>query len=134
MENSIRIKTGIDIEVNDKGETINIDIKNVNFVNRFNELGNKLGKISESIDTSAELSENEQLAIITEKMTDVCNAIDEMFNDRACAKVFGEDVIPTPDAVIELMEALKPFIRTEEEKRKAFIEAKSKRRTGGKRV
>lgn len=130
---SISIKRGIEICVNDNGETINVDLDNTLFLEKFNGLIERVGKIADSIDTKAELTDTEALKLVTDKMEEVIKEIDNVFGADTCKKVFGEGVIPTPYPVMDFFEQMNPIVEKYSKARENKIKMKYGNRTGGKK-
>lgn len=104
----IRIKKGIEINVNDNGDVVCIDVEDLNFVDRYKTLIDKLEKIS--AEAEGLTNDVEAMEFQVEKMKILTKEIDEFFNDNACEKIFGKDVLPTAFAVAELFAQLAPII------------------------
>lgn len=130
---SLRVKRGIEIEVNDLGETINVDIENLNFqktLNEFAELGEaEIGALEgKEINTDAEALE--ATVAISEKLT---RKFDEVFGEGATRKVFGEGVLPTPMAIIDFFDQLEPIVTKHQSERQKWLNTRYNARKGGKR-
>lgn len=130
---SLRVKRGIEIEVNDNGETINVDTENLNFqklLTEFAELGEtEIGALEgKNIETDAEaLSATVE---ISEKLT---SKFDEVFGEGATRKVFGEGVLPTPMAIIDFFDQLEPIVTKHQSERQKWLNTRYNARKGGKR-
>lgn len=131
----IRVNRGIEIGVNDKGESIFVDAENTLWVQKFKNLINNLNEVSkelESVDTES-MSEDEQLELVIKTMRGLMANIDELFGKGACLKVFG-DIVPTPTAVLDFFEQLTPIVEKYSNNRIEKLNAKySKSRKGGKK-
>lgn len=130
---SLRVKRGIEIEVNDLGETINVDTENLNFqktLNEFAELGeSEIGALEgKKIETDAEAL-NATVAI-SEKLT---AKFDEVFGEGATRKVFGVGVLPTPMAIIDFFDKLEPIVTKHQSDRQKWLNTRYNARKGGKR-
>lgn len=131
----IRVNRGIEIGVNDKGESIFVDAENTLWVQKFKNLINNLNEVSkelESVDTDS-MSEDEQLELVIKTMRGLMANIDELFGEGACLKVFG-DIVPTPTAVLDFFEQLTPIVEKYSNNRIEKLNAKyNKSRKGGKK-
>lgn len=130
----LRAKKGIEINVNDEGDVIVIDIENIDFVTRAKAVLNKLEHIADDIDTDKEYTENEAINTLTDKMKEIMAELDKIMGEGACEKIFGKDFIPTPMPVIELMEDLIPIVKKYMTEREAKISKYAPRKGGKHRV
>lgn len=132
---SLRIKKGIEIEVNDNGDTIVLEVEDLTFTDRFIALLDKLDAVSEEIEgLTKDMTPEEVINFHREKMEQLIKDVDEFIGDDTCKKVFGENVIPTVYAFIEFFTKLTPIISkySEERDKKLFAEY-SPNRKGGKK-
>lgn len=129
----IRISKGIEIGVNDEGESIRIDAEDVNFLNRYQNLIIKTNEISDKYKPKFDNETNEFEAINTtaDMMSEVMAEMDILFGERACEKIFGRGVIPTPYAMIELFDKLEPIVEKYSKGRSENIMKKYVARKGG---
>ena len=128
----LRVKKGIEIGVNDNGDTICIDIENTLFVDKFRKMISDIEEIIDGIDTSVEIPEEKLGTVTRDYMKKICEKLDECLGERCCEKVFG--CIPTIYAVYEFLDLLEPIIIKYTKQREAMITTKYKPRKGGKRV
>lgn len=121
----LRIDNGTKkIEVNDKGEFIELPLGDQSFPDRFFDFANKIIGRYEGISGSIDLLEAEEqrkkmLEVARENMKDV----DELLGEGTCRKVFG-DIVPDDYMVMELFEKLTPFIQKFGENRRKEIQKK----------
>ena len=127
----IRIRRGIEIGVNDKGDSIFIDMESMNFIQRYQALVERVQEISNSIDTTKNLSENEGINLVVEKMKDILEGLDDLFGENASSKVFGEGIVPTPMAVIDFFDQISPIVKKYSDEREKKIMEKYVARKGG---
>ena len=127
----IRIRRGIEVGVNDKGDSIFIDMESMNFIQRYQALVERVKEISNSIDTTKNLSENEGINLVVEKMKDILEGLDELFGENASNKVFGEGIVPTPMAVIDFFDQISPIVKKYSDEREKKIMEKYVARKGG---
>lgn len=123
--NSIRVNSGIVIEVNDKGDTITLNAEDQNFIDRFMELNEKL-EVSVKRMRNPELqgkNDREQLHVLMDNTKEIMDGIDELFGENACKKIFG-DIIPNPYLIADLFEQLTPIAKQYMGERKKKIAEK----------
>lgn len=123
--NSIRVNSGIVIEVNDKGDTITLNAEDQNFIDRFMELNEKLESSVKKM-RNPELqgkSDREQLHVLMDNTKEIMDEIDELFGENACKKIFG-DIIPNPYLIADLFEQLTPIAKQYMGERKKKIAEK----------
>ena len=123
--NSIRVNSGIVIEVNDKGDTITLNAEDQNFIDRFMELNEKL-EASVKRMRNPELqgkNDREQLHVLMDNTKEIMDGIDELFGENACKKIFG-DIIPNPYLIADLFEQLTPIAKQYMGERKKKIAEK----------
>lgn len=130
---SLRVNRGIKIEVNDEGECIFIDTENALLGTRLNALAKRLDDIGNSMEGKEGLSDEEMFNIIVEKEKEVMAEIDVTFGEDTCRKVFGKDVVPNIDSIMEFLELLKPIIEKHVKNRAETIKKKYAPRKGGKK-
>lgn len=129
---SIRVSRGIEIEVNDNGETIVVNVEDQNFTERFYRLMKSLDEISTEMDSDMVKGADmqAQAKILIERTKDLMEKIDELFGKECCRKVFG-DIIPSPVLLAEFFEQITPITKAYTEARQKEIEKKySKNRKG----
>lgn len=132
---SLRVETGVTIEVNDAGECIVARLDDNSFTDKFYDILDTMEKTSELLE-GAELNkkdEREQLSIVTERIKKVMQDIDNLFGDGACRKVFG-DIIPSGYAIADFFDQLLPiFEEYANEKQKKIMSKYSNKRKGSRR-
>ncbi len=132
----IRVSKGIEIGVNDNGDTITLDVNNALFLKKYNAMISTLTKLAneiESIEDDAKTDE-EQVEIVTDTMKRITSEIDVLIGENTCKKVFG-DIVPLPFAVLEFLEQLNPIIEKYAKAKSEKINTKyNTNRKGGKRV
>lgn len=127
----IRINKGITIGVNDKGDTICIPVEDLDFRDKYVDMINSIQRISDEIDASKEVSEEEADKIEREAIQGVCEAIDECLGTNTCAKVF--EGIPTIYAILDFFEQLSPIVEKYTKAKTDRIKKQYSPRTGGKK-
>lgn len=106
----IRVNRGIEIGVNDNGDSIFLDVENIYFVDRFKEMLNKLEEVSAQCDKIAEDSQMDAVDFQVDAMKEITEEIDKFIGADTCKKVFGEDVLPTVYAVADFFMQLIPIV------------------------
>lgn len=130
--NSIRVNRGIEIEVNDSGETISIPMDDMMFVENFNNLIDTFDKTEKEIEEKTGLlSPKEELKFIIGKTREIMDEINNLFRDeKCCIKVFG-DIVPAPWLLADFFEKLLPFIKQHSDARqKAILSKYNNKRRG----
>lgn len=132
---SLRVETGVTIEVNDAGECIVARLDDNSFTDKFYDILDTMEKTSNLLD-EANLNgkdEREQLAIVTERIKMVMQDIDNLFGVGACKKVFG-DIIPSGYAIADFFDQLLPiFEEYANEKQQKILSKYSNKRKGSRR-
>lgn len=132
---SIRVRSGITVEVNDAGETIVINVEDQNFIDKFYDLLERLQKTSDYANskTYQEQDEHGKVKAIIDKTKDIMGDIDLLFGEGACRKVFG-DIIPNPYLIADFMYQLEPFTKEYADSRQKMIATRyNTNRRGGKK-
>lgn len=126
--NIIRVSSGIEIEVNDVGETIVIPVEDMNFIDKYNRLIETFERISTEIqEKEGTLTAGEELKLIISKIKEIMDEINALFMDeQCCKKVFG-DIIPSPYVVADFFEQLYPYVEKYTDERHKKIMAKYKK-------
>ena len=130
--NSIRVNRGIEIEVNDAGETISIPMDDMMFVENFNNLIDTFDKTKKEIEEKTGLlSPKEELKFVIGKTREIMEEINKLFKDgKCCLKVFG-DIVPSPWLLADFFEKLCPFVEKHAESRqKAILSKYNNKRRG----
>ncbi len=132
MDAKIRVSEGIKIEVNDNGDHIVAHVEDHNFIDRFYGLIEKLEGIHATLkaEESKGLSKEEQLGLVKEKMLEIMGAIDGLFGEDTCQKVFGDGIVPNGYLIAEFFEQLEPIFREYSIKRQETISQKYNRNRG----
>ena len=131
----LRVKRGIEINVNDNGDTIMIDVENALFMNRFVDFLDKLDEISKKIDAlPKDINDMDAVKFQAEEMEKMVADVDTFIGADTCAKVFGKDVIPTVFAMADFFSQLIPIVSKYADERNARIMKEySPNRRGGKK-
>lgn len=126
--NIIRVSSGIEIEVNDAGETIVIPVEDMNFIDKYNRLIETFERISTEIqEKEGTLTAGEELKLIISKIKEIMDEINALFMDeQCCKKVFG-DIIPSPYVVADFFDQLYPYVEKYTDERHKKIMAKYKK-------
>ena len=133
---SVRVNTGIKrIEVNDKGEYIEISLNNAKFFDEFGELVSWLSKKQEDLNALPEPAEDdaEGIAAIvcmrTGILKELAERLDRIFGAGACKKIFG-DIIPDEVLVADFLEQITPFVEQLAKERNQKLNDKYNRNRG----
>lgn len=138
---SLRVSRGIEIEVNDQGETITVDVDNLNFAKALTDSLNVLKGFEAEVDKvefKEEKTEDDKLDNLivgldktVELMDRFIQTFDSSFGDGAARKVFGEGVLPSPFAVMEFFDQFKHIIDRRTSEREKWLNNRYKPRKGG---
>ncbi len=122
---SLRVARGIEIEVNDQGETIVVNVEDQNFIDRFYGLIGRLDEISKEMDSDAVkgLEERKQVQKLIDCTKELMADIDEMFGAECCRKVFG-DIVPSPYLIADFFEQMTPIAEEYMDERQKTISKK----------
>lgn len=135
----IRLQRNIKrIEVNDDGEFITLDFDDLNLPYRYYGMIRRFEKDRARL--SAELAEklkngspedNDDELIRAERELNIClrDAIDEIFGEGTCRKVYG-DILPSLEMHIQFFGALRPYFEEEAKRRQKKMNKYSARRMG----
>ncbi len=128
MMNKIRVSSGIQIEVNDAGETITINTDDQNFIQKFYGLVEKLEEIKQKVknENFSGKSEHDRLEFAIEQIRDLMENMDDLFGEDACRKIFG-DIVPSPFLIAEFFEQMIPVIKQYTSTRRDMISKKYSR-------
>lgn len=115
----LRVKTCVLVEVNDAGETISVNVADMEYRTRLNRVLQSFDKISDMLGDAEFLkkSEDERTAHMVEEMRKVTAQIDDVFGKDCCKKVFG-DVVPYPDYVAEFFKEIRKVLQKYDAERK----------------
>lgn len=131
---SIRVNTGLKVEVNDNGDFIVVPIEDNGFLDRFYklvEVADKIGDEVDSININDEDHVKDTIDFIREKSIELMNALDELFGENSCKKIFG-DIVPSGYAFADFFGQLIPVINEyRDNKEKELSSRYSKNRKGG---
>lgn len=118
---SLRIKKGIEVEVNDAGEIIVIPVEDAQFSERFYGLLNRF-QTAES-----EITADKTLIEVTKE---IMEEIDDLLGQDSCRKVFG-NIIPSPYLLLDFFDQLLPvFEEYISERRERIAEKYNRGRKG----
>ena len=132
---SLRVETGVTIEVNDAGEYIVARLDDNSFTDKFYDILDTMEKTSALLD-EAEANgkdEREQLDIVTDRIKKVMQDIDNLFGADACKKVFG-NIVPSGYAIADFFDQLLPIFEDyANEKQQKILSKYSNKRKGARR-
>lgn len=119
---SIRVSKGIEVEVNDNGDTITMNVESAEFVNEFYALLDKFENLADKArsDEYKAMDTREKLTVIVQGTKDVLASIDSIFGDGASRKIFG-DATPSLYIIADYFEKITPIIRKYAEQRRSDI-------------
>lgn len=84
MPNIIRISRGIEINVNEAGDTICIPVDDMNFIDNYNNVLDTFDRIDKEIkEKEGTLAPKEELRFIIEKTREVMDGINNLIHGRA---------------------------------------------------
>lgn len=126
--NSIRVGRGIEINVNDAGDTICIPVDDMNFIENYNRVLEAFERVDKELDAKeGTLTQKEELQFIIQKTKEIMNEINNLFMDeQCCRKVFG-DIVPSPYLLADFFEQLYPYIEKYADERQKKIMEKYKK-------
>lgn len=132
---SLRINSGIKIEVNDAGEYIVAYVSDQNFVKKFYDMVEKMNQVAEHMGSNEveQLDLEKQLQLSMDKAKEIMEEIDRVFGEKASEKIFGVGVIPSGYALGELFEQLIPVFQGYADERQKKIAEKYDRNRKGNR-
>jgi hypothetical protein len=138
---SLRVSRGIEIEVNDNGETIVVDIDNLNFAKSLTDTLNVLKGFEaevNKVEFKEEKTEEDKvdnmivgLNKTVELMERFTQTFDGTFGEGASRKVFGEGVLPSPFAVMDFYDQFKRIVDKKTSEREKWLNDRYKPRKGG---
>lgn len=113
MEAKIRVNKGINIEVNDAGDHIVARVEDYDFLDGFRVLIGKMERIQAEFEAGErkDLSVEARIDLAREKMQEVAAAIDALFGEGTCDKVFGKGTVPSGYQVADFFGQLSPIIQ-----------------------
>ena len=132
---SLRVNSGIKIEVNDAGEYIVAYVSDQNFVKKFYDMVEKMNQTAEYMGSNEveQLDLEKQLQLSMDKAKEMMEEIDHVFGEKASEKIFGVGVIPSGYAIGELFEQLMPIFQGYADERQKKIAEKYDRNRKGNR-
>lgn len=110
MEKLNEIKSGTEVQVNDKGDTIICNFGTQEFYADFTDLVNNLEKIKKYVsgEEFKNKPEREQLQLMIGKTKEIMKDIDRVFGESTCQKVFGE-ITPNPILITDFFDQIIPI-------------------------
>lgn len=130
----IRVNRGIEVNVNDAGDKIIINVEDQRFIDRFYGLISHLNKISDEAESESVkgLEDRKQLQKIIGYTEELMRDIDELFGEGCCRKVFG-DVVPSFYLIADFFDQMTPIAEQYMNERRKMISQKySNTRKGAK--
>lgn len=129
----IRVSRGIQIEVNDNGETITMNVDDQTFIDKFYGLIDTLESVEKEMQSQVvkNLGDREQLQLMIERTRPIMDEVDALFGDDSCKKIFG-NIVPSPYLMADFFEQLEPIAKKHMDGRQKQIAKKYNRnRKGG---
>ena len=129
------------VTINEAGDTAAISINDPTFIDRFAEFFDWFGKSGDELvsyidETEVNGSSLESITKTTSKRVELCkkgrDRIDELFGEGTCKKVFGVEV-PDEVCIMEVVEAMMPFVNEAFKERGQHIDRKYSRNRKGAR-
>lgn len=132
---SLRVNSGIKIEVNDAGEYIVAYVSDQNFVKKFYDLVEKMNQAADYMGSGEveQMDIEKKLQVSMEKSREIMREIDTVFGEKASEKIFGVGVVPSGYAIGELIEQLIPVFQGYADERQKKIAEKYDRNRKGNR-
>lgn len=135
----IRIARNIKrIEVNDNGEFITLDFDDLNLPYRYYGMIKRLEKdrvkfaqeLQEKLRDKTGMDSAEEL-VNAERELNIYfrDAIDEVFGEGTCRKVYG-DILPSIDMHLQFFDAIRPYFEEEAQRRRQKMNKYSAKRSG----
>lgn len=135
----IRITRNIKrIEVNDNGEFITLDFDDLNLPYRYYGMIKRLEKdrvkfaqeLQEKLRDKTGMDSAEEL-VNAERELNIYfrDAIDEVFGEGTCRKVYG-DILPSIDMHLQFFDAIRPYFEEEAQRRRQKMNKYSAKRSG----
>lgn len=129
----IKLCSGIEVKVNDKGETIIMNVEDQQFTENFYQLLDKMEQANAHMnsDRVKAMSEHDQLKESIQETKKVMTEIDRIFGENACRKVFG-NIVPNMYLIADFFHKIEPIANKYMNKRREEINARYNRdRKGG---
>lgn len=105
----IRVRKGIEVEVNDNGDTIMLLVEDMQFMDGFYGIIDKFTQAAERISGIETENTKEQLQLLIKECKNLTQEIDLVFGEECCKKVFG-NIVPTPYAMTDFFDQLTPIL------------------------
>ncbi|MCH5271576.1 MAG: hypothetical protein J1E83_12640 [Lachnospiraceae bacterium] len=121
----IRVTRGIEVEVNDAGDTIIINVEDTQFIERFYGLIDKLQGLSTKFEAEKAKGTDErtQAKQLLDSTRELMVDIDTLFGENCCRKVFG-DIVPGPYLIADFFNQLTPIAQRYSQNRQKEIAGK----------
>ncbi len=129
----IKLCSGIQVKVNDKGETITLNVEDQQFTENFYQLVDMMEQTEAHMGSDAvkAMSEHEQLKEMIQETRKIMAEIDHIFGENACRKVFG-DIVPNMYLIADFFHKIEPIANKYMSKRREEINSRYNRdRKGG---
>ena len=129
----IKLSSGIEIKVNDKGDTITMNVEDQQFTEKFYHLLARMEQAKDHLnsDKVKAMSEHDQLKESIQETRKVMAEIDIIFGQDACRKVFG-DIVPNMYLIADFFYKIQPIADKYMGKRREEINARyNNARKGG---
>lgn len=130
----IKLCSGIEVKVNDQGETITLNVEDQQFTEKFYGLLDRMDQAKQHMESEAvkTMSEHEQLKESIEMTKGILRHMDEIFGPNTCRKVFG-NIVPNMYLIADFFYQIKPIVDKYMGKRRNEISARynSGRKGGG---
>lgn len=126
---SLRLVTGVTIEVNDNGDTITAHLEDATFMNNFYDLTTYLR--NPQVDIHEGQTKQEAIEAVMDYSRKCMKKIDTLFGEGSSLKIFG-NIIPSPFMYASFMDKLIPIFKEYQKKREEdILERYNADRTGG---
>lgn len=129
----IKLCSGIQVKVNDEGETITLNVEDQQFTESFYQLIEMMEQTESHMNSEAvkAMSEHEQLKEMIRETRKIMAEIDRIFGENACRKVFG-DIVPNMYLIADFFHKIEPIAKKYMSKRQEEIHSRYNRdRKGG---
>lgn len=121
----IRVKRGIEVKVNDAGETIIMNVEDQLFIERLYGLLDQMNEAESVLKTQEvrDMEDHDRLKITIEKTRGIMGGIDEIFGMDACKIIFG-DIVPSMYLIADFFSQIEPITRKYIQARRSEIDQK----------
>lgn len=129
----IKLCSGIEVKVNNKGETIILNVEDQQFAENFYQLVEMMEQTEAHMNSDAvkAMSEHGQLKEMIQETRKIMAEIDRIFGENACKKVFG-DIVPNMYLIADFFHKIEPIANKYMSKRREEINSRYNRdRKGG---